>query len=257
MIKDTNYIHIPGWASTKLGLKGNALLIYSIIYGFSQNDSKEQCYKGSIDYLVEWTNSTRQGVERVLGDLLKAGYITKIQATPTNVYKAVELEEIIRLRNSGTKKNLEDTPRKSEKETKKILDNNINNTINNNIDDYTERKKLNEKIEEIVKYLNKVCGTSFRPNNSSTKKVITTGINEGYEVDDFKRVIDFKYNDWGVQPYRFKNGRMSTEQLNPIDLFGKNFEKYYNNSFIRENSSENEPASTSIAVDSDISDFEF
>ena len=30
-VKDTNYFIVPGWAVTKLNLKGNDLLIYSII----------------------------------------------------------------------------------------------------------------------------------------------------------------------------------------------------------------------------------
>lgn len=50
-IKAENYIVIPGWAATQLGLKGNDLLLYSIIYGFSQ--AQLGCFCGSLEYLEE------------------------------------------------------------------------------------------------------------------------------------------------------------------------------------------------------------
>ena len=33
-----NYINIQGWMRTDLDLKGNELLVYAIIYGFSQTE---------------------------------------------------------------------------------------------------------------------------------------------------------------------------------------------------------------------------
>ena len=38
MVKNENYLVIQGWMITELKLKGNELLIYAIIYGFSQNN---------------------------------------------------------------------------------------------------------------------------------------------------------------------------------------------------------------------------
>ena len=63
-VKDENYIHIPGWAVTRLGLKGNELLVYSIIYGFSQDG--ETRFTGSLQYLSDWTNSTKQSCIKCL-----------------------------------------------------------------------------------------------------------------------------------------------------------------------------------------------
>ena len=34
-MENNNYINIQGWMINNLGLKGNALVIYAIIYGFS------------------------------------------------------------------------------------------------------------------------------------------------------------------------------------------------------------------------------
>lgn len=76
MIKGTNYVTIQGWMITELGLKGNELIIYAVIYGFSQVEG--QAYKGSRQYLAEWTNSTKQGVDRALKALVDKGLLSKI-----------------------------------------------------------------------------------------------------------------------------------------------------------------------------------
>ena len=68
-VKDENYINIQGFMVTKLGLKGNELLIYAIIYGFSQTE--DQVFNGSLQYLADWTNSTKQGVTKNLKSCLK------------------------------------------------------------------------------------------------------------------------------------------------------------------------------------------
>jgi hypothetical protein len=75
VIKRENYINIQGWMVTELGLKGNSLLIYAIIYGFSQEEGQQ--FSGSLQYLADWTNSTRRGVLKNLQDLVNAGLIEK------------------------------------------------------------------------------------------------------------------------------------------------------------------------------------
>ena len=48
-IKPNNFINIQGWMVTELGLKGNELIIYAIIAGFSQDG--ESNFHGSLSYL--------------------------------------------------------------------------------------------------------------------------------------------------------------------------------------------------------------
>ena len=74
-IKRENYITIQGWMVTDLKLKGNSLLIYAIIYGFSQEDG--QYFTGSRQYLADWTNGTKRGVQQVLNNLIDAGLLEK------------------------------------------------------------------------------------------------------------------------------------------------------------------------------------
>ena len=74
-IKSENYIVIQGWMIKELKLKGNELIIYAVIYGFSQ--AENQRYTGSLKYLAEWTNSTKQSVIKCLKSLIKKNLIVK------------------------------------------------------------------------------------------------------------------------------------------------------------------------------------
>ncbi|MEE0886975.1 MAG: helix-turn-helix domain-containing protein [Treponema sp.] len=82
MIKDDNFVHIAGWMINELKLKGNDLLIYSIIHGFSQDGKSD--YHGGLSYLAEWTNSSKQGVIKNLKSLIEKGLIVKIAEKQAN-----------------------------------------------------------------------------------------------------------------------------------------------------------------------------
>ena len=82
-VKEQNYLVIQGWMLSKLQLKGNDLLIYAIIYGFSQNTDCK--FTGSLQYLADWTNSTKQGVINSLKNLLERELITKKDYTINSV----------------------------------------------------------------------------------------------------------------------------------------------------------------------------
>ena len=82
-----NYIVIQGWMVTELGLKGNELLVYALIYGFSQ--TKGQVFNGSLQYLADWTNSTKQGVLKNLKSLVEKGLVEK-KETILNGVKSCE-----------------------------------------------------------------------------------------------------------------------------------------------------------------------
>lgn len=90
-VRQNNYITILGWMVTELGLNGSALLIYAIIYGFSQNG--DDSYTGSRQYLADWTNTTKRNVTKVLNNLVENGLIFKEEKEKNGVkfcsYKTV------------------------------------------------------------------------------------------------------------------------------------------------------------------------
>lgn len=83
-IKEGNFIHIEAFMVNRLNLKGNDLLVYAIIYGFSQ-DGKSK-FTGSLEYLAEWTNSTTHGVMKNLKNLVEKGLIVKSKMNGFNAY---------------------------------------------------------------------------------------------------------------------------------------------------------------------------
>jgi hypothetical protein len=74
-MKDENYIHIAGWMINRLKLEGTDLLIYAIIYGFSQDGINK--FTGSLSYLEKATNKSRSTVIRSLSSMCESGLLIK------------------------------------------------------------------------------------------------------------------------------------------------------------------------------------
>lgn len=83
-IKDENFIAIQGWMLNRLSLKGNELIIYAIIYGFSQDG--ESRYTGSRRYLADWCGCSVKTVGNALASLADKGLITKHDKTVNGVH---------------------------------------------------------------------------------------------------------------------------------------------------------------------------
>lgn len=75
MINPNAYYTVQGWMLSELGLKGNALAVYAIIYGFSQDGVSE--YAGSSRYLCEWLGCSKKTVLTTLADLTERGLLRK------------------------------------------------------------------------------------------------------------------------------------------------------------------------------------
>lgn len=73
---------------------------------------------------------------------------------------------------------------------------------------------------EILDYLNEVCGTHYRQGDK-TKSLIRARLNDGFDLNDFKAVIDTKAAEWLKDPKMAKF-------LRPETLFGTKFESYLN-----------------------------
>lgn len=76
MIKDENYIAIQGWM-LKLGLSGNRLLVYAIIYGFSQDSNS--VFSGTAGYIADWLNTSRRTAMDIMNDLTREGLLIKYE----------------------------------------------------------------------------------------------------------------------------------------------------------------------------------
>lgn len=88
VVKDNNFIAIQGWMRTKLNLKGNELLIYALIYGFSQDG--ESRFKGSRKYIADWCGCSLNTVDRSLSSLVDKGLLAKYPHIDDNGSRLVD-----------------------------------------------------------------------------------------------------------------------------------------------------------------------
>ena len=95
--------------------------------------------------------------------------------------------------------------------------------INNSKDISNEDINNNSPIpyKEVVEYLNEKTNKNFRYQSTATQRLIKARFNEGFTLEDFKKVIDTKCADW-------LNDEKMVEYLRPETLFSNKFEGYLN-----------------------------
>lgn len=146
-IKD-NYIVIQGWMITDLELKGNDLLVYAIIYGFSQDEESE--FTGSLNYLATWCNSTKSGIQKNLKNLIDRGLIKKKEHYKNDVkycsYSCIVYNKVVQ----GIQQSC--IPPIQQSCTNNI---DINNIKKDNIDKCVKSKT--SKKDKILKMVEKKC----------------------------------------------------------------------------------------------------
>lgn len=146
-VQNENYYVVQGWMRNILGLRGSALDIYAIIYGFSQVSHQE--FTANINYLCEWLGASRPTIINTLKDLVERGYLTKesneINGVIYNRYTAIVPEF------TGGKETLLPQSKNFTPPSQKTLPNNINN----NIEDKEKERKGDqaESYEDIINSL--------------------------------------------------------------------------------------------------------
>lgn len=81
------------------------------------------------------------------------------------------------------------------------------------------------EVGEVIDYLNAKTGRQFRPVEANARHV-RARLNEGYTVEDCKRVVDLKAGEWlGGEA---SDGRDMSVYLRPETLFGSKFDSYLN-----------------------------
>ena len=211
-MQSENYVVIQGWMVTELKLSGNELIVYAIIYGFSQSGI-DQKFTGSIRYLSEWTNTTKQTVMNCLKSLVDKGYIEKQESLKNGVkfcdYRATRFDEGSKNLTGGSQKILPGGGKKSlphnidpeKKEEKKDLystDPELEQAIMDFLD---YRKKIKKPMTEraIAQFLKKL--EELAPGNPKAQvELINTALEHGwmtvYPAKDNKPRKQQKYNQF-------------------------------------------------------------
>ena len=99
----------------------------------------------------------------------------------------------------------------------------LSTTSNNNTRDINtpSRNSTRTPYKEIIDYLNERTGRNYKHTAKANQRVIKARMNEGYTLEDFKTVIDKKYDEWN-------NDTKMKKFLRPETLFSTNFDRYLN-----------------------------
>ena len=98
------------------------------------------------------------------------------------------------------------------------------NILNTNLikeEKYKKEEKCEIPYVEIIDYLNLKTKSHYKYNTNKTIACIKARWNEGFRLEDFKKVIDNKSKEWLGDP-KYEN------YLRPETLFGNKFEGYLN-----------------------------
>lgn len=197
------YAIIPANVRYDEELNPNAKLLYGEITALC--NEKGFCW-ASDSYFTELYSVSKSTIQRWLKQLEDKNYIKRAVIYEEGTLKIKS--RYTYLCDNPIRKN-EHTPiRKNERDNNTV----INNTSNNTLD---------IPYVEIINYLNDATGKNYRSSSQKTKKDIKARWNQGFTLDDFKKVIDIKTGEWLNDPKMNKF-------LRPETLFGTKFEGYLN-----------------------------
>lgn len=165
-------------------------------------DNSEGCFASNA-YFADFFGVSKDRASKVISSLTEKGYITnKI------IYKKDSKEIEKRVLRVSVKTQIgigENTDRGIGENYQDITKNNITNNYN---------------YKDVIDYLNEKTGKTFKAVETNNK-LIRARYNEGYTLEDFKAVIDYKTSKW--------KGTEWEKYLRPSTLFSaKNFENYVN-----------------------------
>ena len=183
MIANDNFITIQGFMVNELKLKGNELIIFAMIFGFSQD--AESTFHGSLRYIKEWTSLSTPAIISILRSLQEKNLIEKIEKT----INGMQICDYRAVKKVNTQLSFL-TP------TKETLPHNIDNIYTNhnniNTDHDIDIKDDNISINYGVKKLNKVTQMGETVEE----------LNRNYEL------IDQPFNEfWSLYPRHLDKAR--------------------------------------------------
>ncbi len=181
-MENTNYITVQGWMINELNLKGNELLLYAIIYGFSQSGQGE--YFGSQRYISKAMKISLPTVNKLINTLIEKGLIFK---TKESHYQATYNKEVLKKVKQGVKETLTVG-------VKETLTNKYNTNYNTN---------YNNKDKELTDFLLLEVKKRYPFVKDKTEKQLIADYEEmnrlhridGYDYDTIDLVIRFSQYD--------------------------------------------------------------
>ncbi len=200
-ILSTSHIVIHGFMVKDFNLKGTELLIYALIYGFSQDG--QGYFYGSRTYISEWFNISLPTVDTAIDNLVNKKLIFKEQEVikgitynkykiNNNILRCTYLGSKIFL--GGSKKTLHNNILIDNIISNNIYNksNNIIEDINNNIYNNIQKEEINKEEKDIFSYIEENFGRTLSP--IEYEEVLNWNDNELTRYAIQQAVLRGKYN---------------------------------------------------------------
>lgn len=205
-----------------LSFKAKGILVYLL----SRPDDWQVYESEIIKHSRDGKDSVRNGIK----ELIEQGYISRSNHRTDNgkfagyIYDVYEEKQDVlpeREIRSGLTATAEPSSEKPFSDNPPLLKNQETNQYNELKNNKTNNGAGSSDIpfEEIIAYLNTIAEKGYKANTRHTKQLITERYEEGFTLEDFKKVIRIKTAEW-LDHEQFKH------YLRPKTLFGENFETY-------------------------------
>lgn len=79
------YVVIQSFMVEDLKLKGNELIVYAVVFGFTQDGN--HWYYGTRGYLASWCGASKGTVSNCLSSLVKKGYLERVEEMDRGVMR--------------------------------------------------------------------------------------------------------------------------------------------------------------------------
>ena len=241
------YIVIQDWMISDLQLKGNELLTYALIYGFSQDGESE--FKGSLKYISKFLGVSKSTAQRNLENLVNRGVIEKrveeISGVKFNRYIAHEKAEPPIVKTStgcsqngygGVVKMGTGCSQNGYGGVVKMGTNNTNNNASNNASNNTKDKsvparyfddeELNNKFLEFLSMRKKIR-KPVRTDRGMQTLIAKLRFLSKDDVEMMKRIIDQSLdNEWqGLFSLNGKGGNIDSRLYDKVREWAKKKEQ--------------------------------
>lgn len=208
----------------KLSAKAKGILLY-----FLSRPDNWQIYTSEV---VKHMNDGQKSINSGIQELIKSKYVHRIQKRTDNgifngyEYLVYEKPTEMPFSENGLSANGFSENGKTENRKGRTTNNNsINNDLTNIDSTYIDGNILSGNptaypYKDVIDYLNQQTGKNYKSTTKKNQTVIRARTDEGFSLDDFKRVIDNKVAEW--------KGTNMEKYLRPETLFGTKFEGYLN-----------------------------
>lgn len=217
--KNKNYVVLNRTAlnDERLSWKAKGIIAYML----SMPDDWKFYIEEIASHAKDGVDSLRSGIK----ELSKYGYVKRFPIRDEKTKKIIEWETVIYESPQSKNPDREFPHMEKPYMEKPHMDKPyMENPTLLNIEELSIKElSIDIPYVEIINYLNDVAGKNYRPTTKKTKNLIKARWNEGFRLEDFKRVIDIKTSQW-------KHDEKMNKYLRPETLFGTKFESYLNES---------------------------